>query len=213
MKYTQLLVLFLFLFTTQLKASIIIIKGNASKFKGKELTIYTYSDYISNQKTQIGFTTIQKNGSYSFKFEAENIKKVFFNIEDKSAWFFVQPGKVYNVNLDYNEEFNKGRIYDKELSIIFNFPVPNELNQKVIKFNQKFDLFIENNEVLFEKRDRSIEPKLKEFKIQTLEEAKSSKAEFITDYIRYSLTLTQLVIDVSNRSHDAKKDRTNRAAN
>lgn len=205
-----LLIIFSF-FTINSIASNIVVKGNATVFKGKEITVYYYADYISNQKIQIGYTTIEDNGSYSFEFNSDVIRKVFIKIEDKSAWFFVQPGEVYNINLNYDENFNKGRIYDKQLTVIFNFPVPIEINQQVKKFNQQFDQFIETNRVLFEKRNHSIEPKLKAFKIKALQEAENSNSEFIYNYINYSVASTQNALDVSYTTSNTNKSNNTKA--
>jgi len=188
-----------------------IIKGNSKTFKGKELILYTYSDYISTKKSQIGFTTIKQNGSYNFEFDIATTKKIFLKIEDKTTSFFVKPGEVYNINLDYSKELNKGRIYDKQLSLVFNFPVPTELNQQIGKFNRRFDSFIEDNRVLFEKRDRSIEPKLKAFKIKMLKETESSNSDFVKNYIRYSIALTQNSLDVSYKKVDSKNSQNTKA--
>ncbi|PJA06602.1 MAG: hypothetical protein COX70_09160 [Flavobacteriales bacterium CG_4_10_14_0_2_um_filter_32_8] len=210
MRLNQLLIIVFSFSTVYLSASNVVIKGNASTFIGKEITIYNYADYVSNKKIQVGFTTVEENGSYYFEFNADDVKKVFINIEDKSAWLFVHPGEVYNINLKFDEDFNKGRIYDKQLSIIFNFPVPMELNQQVRKFNQQFDQFIADNRVLFEKRDHSIEPKLKAFKTKTLQEVENSNSEFVTNYIKYSIAATQNALDVSyiisntNKSNNTK---------
>ena len=77
-KFNQLLVVLLFLCTSTITASTTVVKGNAKTFIGKELVLYTYSDYISNKKEQIGFTTIKQNGSYNFEFDANATKKVYF---------------------------------------------------------------------------------------------------------------------------------------
>ncbi len=205
-KNSQILVLIFFFFVSTVTASNTVIKGKTDKFKGKELVLYTYSDYISTKKTQIGFTTIQQNGAYRFEFDTKETKKVYVEIEDKSTSFFVKPGEVYNVNLTYSEALNKGRIYDKQLSLIFNFPAPTELNQQIGKFNQKFDGFIADNRALFEKRNHSIEPKLKAFKLKMLKEAENSNSEFVISYIKYSIALTQNSLDVSYKVADSKNN-------
>ncbi|PCJ25148.1 MAG: hypothetical protein COA97_08350 [Flavobacteriales bacterium] len=205
MKYPYLIVGLLFVFfVSTLSANKTVVKGIASAFKGKELILYTYSDYISQKKTEIGFTTINKNGSYSLEFDINQTKKVFVKIEDKTTSFFVKPGEVYNINLTYSKELNKGRIYDKQLSLMFNFPVPTELNHQIGKFNQKFDAFIRDNRVLFEKRNHSIEPKLKAFKIKMLKETEHSNTKFVKNYINYSIALTQNSLDVSYKLVDSK---------
>ena len=191
-----------FLFASTLSASNTVIKGK-STFKGNELVLYTYSDYISTKKMQIGFTTIKQNGTYNFEFDVKEIKRVFLKIEDKTTSFYVKPGEVYNINLSYNKDLNQGRVYDKQLSLIFNFPVPTELNQQIGKFNQKFDRFLEENRVLFEKRNHSIEPKLKSFRLKMLKESEKSDSKFVKDFIKYSIASTQNSLDVSYKKADA----------
>ena len=205
-KTNQILVLLFIFFVSTLTASKTVIKGKASAFKGKELILYTYSDYISTKSNQIGFTTVKQDGSYRFEFDSEETKKVFLKIEDKTTSFFTKPGKVYHINLSYSEDLNKGRIYDKRLSLMFNFPEPTELNQQIRKFNQKFDSFLENNRLLFEKRDHSIEPKLKSFKLKMLKEAEKSASKFVRNYIKYSIASTQNSLDVSYKKVDSKNN-------
>ena len=182
-----------------------VIKGGAKSFAGKEISFSVYADYISNEKKSIGYTTIKENGSYTFEFESEKIEKVILKIEDKTTWFFTEPGKVYNVSLSYDPAVNKQRIYDKKLSLYFNFPAPNELNQQIKKFNDSFDQFIEDNTILLKKRDNSIAPKLKEFKSKTLKEVTNLNSSFIKNYIKYSIANTEKALDVSYTASIAKK--------
>lgn len=205
-KFNQLLIVLLFLCASTIRASTTIVKGNAKTFKGKELVLYTYSDYISTKKEHIGFTTIKDNGSFSFEFDSKDTKKVFLKIEDKTTSFFIQSGEVYNINLSFSEEFNKGRVYDKQLSLNFSFPVPTELNQQIGKFNREFDDFISDNRSLFKRRDHSIEPKIKSFKIKMLKEAEKSNAQFVKDYMNYSIAVTQISLDVSYKKSDSKEN-------
>lgn len=181
-----------------------VIKGFAKSFAGNEISFSIYTDYITEQVEKIGYTTIKPNGSYSFEFESNQIEKLTLKIEDKTTWFFTEPGKVYNVNLSYNPEANKQRIYDKKLSLYFNFPVPNELNQQIKSFNNQFDKFIEDNIVLFKKRDNSIAPKLKEFKLKMVKESEGIKSTFVRNYITYSIASTEKALDVSYTKEIAK---------
>ena len=206
MKKINLLFILSFLFfTTGLFASRTIIKGNAKQFNGKELEMFTSSDYISSKKQDIGFTTIKNDGAFIFSFESNEVKKIYIKIEDKTTSFYVQPGEVYNLNLSYSKELNKGRVYDKQLSLNFSFPVPTELNQKIGKFNRKYDNFIAENRALFEKRNHSIEVKLKAFQIKMLKEFEGSNTSFISNYINYSIASTQNSLDVSYKKTDLKK--------
>ena len=204
MKLKGFLILFLLCSFTAF-ASKTVIKGNAKAFAGKEISFSIYADYISNEKINIGYTNIASNGEYIFEFDATKIEKVTLKIEDKTTWFFTEPGKVYNTNIAYNASANKQRIYDKKLSLYFSFPVPTELNQQIKKFNDSFDQFIDDNITLFKKRDNSIAPKLKDFKSKTLKEAASLKSSFVKNYIKYSIANTEKALDVSYTKTIAKQ--------
>jgi thiol-disulfide isomerase/thioredoxin len=213
MRIKQLFIIIFIAIGSNAFASNTVIKGNSKLFKGNEISFYTYSDYISNQKIKLGYTNIDQNGAYSFDFEATEVKKLFLKIEDKTTWFFAKPGEIYNIDISYNEDFNKGRIYDKELSLFFNFPVPTELNQQIKKFNQQFDDFIADNEILLKKRDRSVEPKLAAFKIKMLKEAESANSDFVKTFIKYSIASTENSLDVSYKKNTAGKNSLNTKAN
>lgn len=174
-----------------------VVKGYSKKFVGKEISFSIYKDYITEETSKIGYTTIAENGSYNFEYDSDKIEKLTLKIEDKTTWLFTEPGKVYNLNISYNPEANKQRVYDKKLSLYFNFPVPNELNQQIKKFNDSFDKFIDENIVLFKKRDNSIAPKLKEFKAKSLKEAETINSDFVKNYIKYSIGSTEKALDVS----------------
>ena len=189
-----------------------VIKGTATLFANNEITFISYIDNITNQKLELGYSNIEKDGSYYFEFDTEFTKKIILKIEDKTTWFFAEPGKVYNVNLDYDAEQNKGKVYDKELSLFFSFPLPNELNQQIKKFNIKYDQFIDDNTLLFKKRDRSIEPKLKAFKLKTLKEFENVDSDFVKNYILYTFAITLNSLDVSYTSK-ANKNSSNTRAN
>lgn len=205
--------LFLIVVSSISFASKTVIKGVATGFANRELTFYTFSDYITNNKVYLGYFTIKENESFSFEVEQTNIQKIFIKIEDKTAWLFSEPGKVYNLTLSYNEAFNKGKIYDRKLSMKFNFPIPNEINMEIIKFNQKYNAFFDENYLLFVKRDRSVEPKIKAFKTKMLKEVSDMKSDFVKNHIIYSIAQIESSINVSYNDNQTGKNSKNTKAN
>lgn len=193
------------LLVVYLNASTVVIKGNAKKFAESELIIYKTKDYFSEVKEKIGYIKIKADESFSFEFETTEIEKIELAIEDKSTWFFIEPGGVYNLTLSYDEELNKSRIYDRFLSLRFSFPAPTELNQLIAKYNRKMDDFITENEVAFRKRDGSVAPFLAEFEKKTAAEFSSYKNNFVTNYVRYSIANTFNAIDISYNKRDSVK--------
>lgn len=202
LKNTILLYFFCVVSTFTFAASSVI-KGNAKKFSGNELTVYQFKDYLTEVKEKIGFTKINSDGSFNFEFETDKIEKIELTIEDKSTWFFIEPGGVYNIILDYDEELNKSRIYDRLLSLRFSFPAPTELNQLIAKFNRKYDEFIDKNETIFLKRDGSIAPLINDFEKKITAEFNIYKNTFVSDYITFTIANTFNSIDISYTKRDS----------
>lgn len=201
-------IIFLLLFVFEvvfLNAGNIIIKGKATKFAGSELTIYKYKDYITEIKQKIGYIKIGADESFSFEFETTEIDKIILAIEDKSTWFFAEPGSVYNLTISYDEAANKSRIYDRFLSLRFSFPAPTELNQLIAKYNKKIDDFITENDIAFRQRNGSVIPLLLKFEKKTTTEFSAYSNKFLTEYVRYSLANTFLAINVSYSKNDTIK--------
>lgn len=189
----------------------VVIKGKASGFAGKEITIYTFKEYITNTKTKVGFTNIDANNNFSFEFNIDNIQEIALVIEDKTAKMIAAPGNVYNIKLNYDPELNKGRIYDKVLSLNFSFPAPTEINQQIISFNKEYDTFFEENYELFVRRDRVVEPKIKAFKQQILKPNKNY-TPFVKNYITYAIGTLENSMDVSYKKSTVGKNSENTKA-
>lgn len=185
-------------------ASNTVVKGIAKDFNNSELSVYVYADFITGTKEKVGFSKIGNTNNFEFNIDIKTIKKIELAIEDKTTWFFIEPGAIYNITLSYDPELNKGRIYDRFLSLKFNFPAPTELNQLIAKFNSKYDDFVSANEAIFLKRDGSITPKIQEFEQYILNEFKKYNNDFAYNYAKYTIASTFNSIDISYYKSDKK---------
>ncbi|GAB4251453.1 MAG: hypothetical protein Kow0079_05450 [Vicingaceae bacterium] len=184
----------------------VVINGIAEDFADNEIELSYYSDFITERLIRIETVDISSDEKFSFKTQVDEITLVTLKIEDKTTKIYIEPGKVYNLKLYFDEALNKGRIYDRILSVKFMFPAPNELNLLIANFNSLYDTFIEENIVEFEKRDRSIVPKIEEFKKHALSEIEKYPNEFAKNFAIYAIASLENAIDVSYNKYTVGKD-------
>lgn len=165
-----------------------IIQGNAKGFEGKTIRLTAIQDYITNTTEKLGTATIKDN-QFKFKLETEEVIQITLTIEDKSTSFYISAGKVYNISLSFDEEWNRGKIYDKELSLSFSFPQPDDINQLIKKFNNDYAAFFEKNAVLM--ANRQAQKQIDEFVDQVNSDQRYSRDKFMLAYVKYACASLQ----------------------
>lgn len=178
------LLLFTVLFTFQLFAAETVIQGKFLGFDQKVLKVGYYTDYITNQKVFVAETQI-KNGEYRLSLELKDDRQLILKIEDKESTFFAEAGKVYNLNLSYDEERNRGRAFDKKLDLNFSFPQPTEMNQLIKKFNQDYSAFFQANIKKFATKNAKEE--VEQFVAEQSVKEIYQKNEFVNNYVTFAL--------------------------
>ncbi|MEX2380317.1 MAG: TlpA disulfide reductase family protein [Vicingaceae bacterium] len=172
------------LFCVQLSAEETVIQGKFPGFDQKVLKVGYYDDYITNQKVFVAETQI-KNGEYRLSLELKSSRQLILKVEDKENTFFAEAGKVYNLNLSYDEETNRGKAFDKSINLNFSFPQPTEMNQLIKKFNQDYSAFFQDNIKKF--ATNTAKEKVEQF----VDEQSAVKAyqenEFVKNYVTYVL--------------------------
>lgn len=99
------IILFIFLFTTQVVVSQnVVIKGNAKSYAGDTLKIYTPENYITNKKHQIAKSFVDKKGNFKFEFQTNNTIEIFFDLNVFEGILYTQPNKKYNIILPVKTE-------------------------------------------------------------------------------------------------------------
>src|SRR4051812_37660185 len=91
-------ILFIF-FTLSVGAQNISINGFAPNYKSKEITLYTYADYISNIEIPVTTQIVSDSGLFYFSFQSDNIKRVLLRCGKQKANMYVEPGRDYKIYL------------------------------------------------------------------------------------------------------------------
>jgi len=160
-----------------------IIKGNIKNFEDKTIRLTAISDYFTNTEVKLATKTI-KNGTFQFSTTVEGVVQVKLTIEDKSTQLYIEEGKVYNISLSFDEEWNRNKIYDKELSIAFSFPQTDDVNQLIKKFNGEYADFFEKNAVLLARKQG--EKSVEEFVTAVSNKTVYNSNQFVKTYVEYT---------------------------
>lgn len=76
----------------------ITIKGQAHpSYKGKEVALHDFTDYVSYTKTTESVDTVDANGYFELKFESHLTKPVLISIDHVVGKLYVQPNYVYGI--------------------------------------------------------------------------------------------------------------------
>lgn len=181
MKY--LIIAFLSLISFISSASESVIKGNIQNFDNKTIRLTAISDYFTNTEVILSTTTI-KDGKFQLASTINGVKQVRLTIEDKSTLFYIEEGKVYNIVLSFDEEWNRSKIYDKELSISFSYPQTDGINQLIKKFNIEYSTFFERNAVLL--ANKQGEKAVKAFVEKVTKNEVYSSNSYVKTYVAYT---------------------------
>jgi hypothetical protein len=130
--------------TTILHAATTIVRGQDSTYIGKQLCLYTWNDGWEYTKTIFDTCTVAPNGEFQFKFNLEETRKAQITLGKYEGCLFVEPGKIYSINLpNYEEPSTEDKLnpYFKpqELLLSFNNLPIHDINQLITKFEDAFD--------------------------------------------------------------------------
>jgi len=186
----------LIIISAQAFAAETVIQGKSTHFEGKTIRLAYFEDYITLKKAHLDETQIADK-KYHFTIDLEKSKQLVLKVEDKEATFFAEGGNVYNLNLSYDEEKNRGRAFDKVLDLQFSFPQASEMNQLIKKFNQDYSAFFRANIKKFATKTATKE--VKQF-IAEQSEIKAYKSHpFVSNYVTYVLANLE---DINHTSED-----------
>lgn len=163
----------------------VVIKGKAPQFVGKSLSIYNHTDYITYREKRVTSDIVQKEGYFQTEFDIENTQYILIRAEDKTAKFFVEPGKVYTLDVSFDQAYNPTQVYDKALLLKQNFASPTELNQLIASFNRDYEDFLLKNRTKFLVKGAFKE--IKKFREKMIKKYKEYGNTFLDQYIDYSL--------------------------
>lgn len=179
------------------------ISGTSEGAAGKGIGLYAYSDMLTQAEVLLDSTTIGDDGSFSLRCFVNYPRLVFVQAESYSQSFYIEPGRRYEVFLpafDWDLADRRNVHLDPvALPLRFLNVDTNELNLKIMRFDETVDSFLAANR---ERLDFRFRPDRRVFaQLQTLVDRRfgSGDETFFERYVRFQMLEMRLALRIDSR--------------
>ncbi|MBS1637423.1 MAG: TlpA family protein disulfide reductase [Bacteroidetes bacterium] len=184
----RILSIFCFLIPAIVVSQNITIKGQAhASYKGKEVVLHDFTDYISYTQTTEATDTVDQNGYFELKFHSPLTKPILISIDHVVGKLYVQPNYVYGIYFPQRDTSLDIRgDADSPVNISVYGRDSTELNALIIDFNTLY------NKVFSDAATRYLSPagvyqKLDTLQILARQRYKGLGKSYFRDYVEYSI--------------------------
>lgn len=192
-KFMKLLVsVFLLLASANSFAQSIIISGRAEAYKGNEITLCYYQDYLTFHEVQLASTLIDAEGVFKIKAEIPSTIKAFLRIENIGAHIFLEPYKNYFVYLNkYDSATSRFEGNISWIPLQITDQDSTSLNYLIQDFNKRYDDFLDQNYPLL--MTKKAGPQINSFKKSVKISSEKTNNQYFINFVNYSIaTLDQI---------------------
>src|SRR5690554_2535585 len=121
--------------------SITTIKGYAPEYIDKNIEINEISDFLSYRESIVAITTVKEDSTFSMSFENTEIRKVVIRSNNNYSYIYIEPGKTYEIYLPLHDKEKPYRSLGNYVTAIFLNLDTNDINHKIIEFDNLIDRF------------------------------------------------------------------------
>jgi len=161
------------------------IEGFAPAFVGQEISLYTYSDYLTLTKVKIGSSQVNSiDSTFTIKFEVKQIIKAFFEVGNTEAELYLAPETDYK--LYYKLRDNTPTSFAKQKASTFFVGLDTaDINYKILRYENWFDEYIYLHQLDIARHGFS--PYIDTFKIYAYQAYASEQNGYFNNFIRYHI--------------------------
>lgn len=165
----------------------ITIKGKAHpSYKGHEVVLYDFSDYVTYTRVKESIDTVDQDGFFQLKLQSLVTKPVLIGINNVVGQFYVRPDYVYGV---YFPEKDSAASHQEGVEATVNISIygndTTELNNLIFDFNSEYNkLFTSSADVYLS--PSKINAKLDTFASESRKRYLNIKSPYFKNYIDYS---------------------------
>ena len=161
------------------------ISGRAKGFEGEFIRLYRVADFISFREEKLDVWKVDANGNFTFTPYLHGDELIRIKIRDISQSFIAPSGTDLDIELNYDEELNRNRIYDRQFQLHFVNSCDKGINEFIWDFQKSFAGFVARNQRLF--ATKQARPAVQQFKDSVNASYKQKLPLYFANYLEYSL--------------------------
>ncbi len=186
-KYFTVFLFFLFIGGNVFSKPLNIIKGVAPDFVGEKVEVFFIDDYLSNMKTRVAYSKVEKDSTFNVSFFNYKTRKLYVQIGKNHFYIYAQPKGRYTLNIIAPPTYLGKKSAGVSVEYLFIGLDSTDINYRILLFNnQKID-FLEDFYKNKSNRKINFVKKLDTFKLNVTEEYKADTSQYLKTYIKYSV--------------------------
>lgn len=176
------------------------IEGYAPHYVGKFIYVYGFQDLLSLEEEQLAVTEVKKDSTFSLSFENPKIRKVVIRSDNNFSYIYAEPNKTHKILLPLHDADKPYRPLGNYVTSIFINLDTNDINNRIVKFNDAIDKFYALNLSYFVRNKQVFIDKLAAFK-DSIYASTPNDTSFFSKFIFYSFADADLSLYSGERGN------------
>ncbi len=165
------------------------ITGFAPEFIGEKVVMYTYSDYITMTRVEIGNAIVSdKDSTFQIEFDTKQTIKGMIEVGNTEAEIYLSPETDYNIFYKKKEDTPMAFARQKA-STFFSDLDSSDINYKVLAYENWFDeyLYVHQKDII----KHGLGPYIDTFKQYAYAAYANEKNTYFVNYVRYDIAMLE----------------------
>jgi len=200
-------VLLLCLFNAHLFAqAVTTIEGIAEAYVGEEVRVFVIDDYLSQLRTQVASTTVEKDSTFKVSFFNNETRKLRIEVGKNHLHIYTQPKGKYNLFVSNSSPYVDERASGVDVEFFFLDLDSTDINYKILMFEDYQLNFLERNYYHRSIKSINFVSKLDTFKIEVAKKYEADTSQFFKAYVKYSIAALDNLAFLGQRNEYEKYD-------
>jgi thiol-disulfide isomerase/thioredoxin len=177
-------------------AETISIYGFANNYKGRNVSLEVYDDYISMRTIKLAESVVSgADGSFMLEVELNSTREALLKIGQNVGIIYLSPTtKTYHVSFP-EEQRQAEYLRTNYVELLFKDLPPTDINSLILDFNARLDVFLyaDKEDEYSHLLDTALHKRLDTFKLSLPQIYKSVNDVYFYNYMRYTLASWELI--------------------